>query len=200
MPRRLFTELGQPIAHPPVTTRRRITHGPDDESSAILDCACRHIRQPVRARPHVGIDEEPDRETLDPFALSLNSPNPFWGSTRITFSVTGNAPADPIRLDVYDTRGRLIRTLVDEPKPAGTHTVIWDGSDRFGSPVAAGGYYYRLKSQPSCVKHSENSPHTVLGCSAHQTNHKIICPQGCCISRRIVGIQGNALGIRKSHL
>lgn len=75
-----------------------------------------------------------------------NMPNPFNPSTAIRFEV---APADasrPIRLGVYDLRGRLIRTLHDGPIAAGLHARTWDGRDRQGSQVASGVYFYKLST------------------------------------------------------
>jgi flagellar hook assembly protein FlgD len=37
-----------------------------------------------------------------------------------------------------------VRTLVDEPKRAGSHEVIWDGEDDEGKEVASGIYFYQL--------------------------------------------------------
>jgi flagellar hook assembly protein FlgD len=50
------------------------------------------------------------------------------------------------RLAVYDVAGRHVRTLVDAPRPAGTHTVIWDGRDEAGRRVTSGVYFVRLRA------------------------------------------------------
>jgi flagellar hook assembly protein FlgD len=47
---------------------------------------------------------------------------------------------------VYDIAGRLVKTLVDEVRPAASHTVVWDGTDRTGRRVASGTYYYVVQS------------------------------------------------------
>jgi len=36
--------------------------------------------------------------------------------------------------------------LVNGHRNAGWHTVIWDGHDGMGSPVASGTYFYRLSA------------------------------------------------------
>ncbi len=69
-------------------------------------------------------------------ALDQNQPNPFSGSTEITFSLqeSGNA-----RLSVFDATGREVARLVDGPLRAGDHTATLDAS-RF----APGIYVYTL--------------------------------------------------------
>lgn len=74
--------------------------------------------------------------------LHANVPNPFNPSTRISFE--NRAPAR-MSLRIYDTTGRLVRTLVDnDPMPAGLHVVGWDGKNNDGLPVASGVYLCRL--------------------------------------------------------
>jgi curli biogenesis system outer membrane secretion channel CsgG len=79
-------------------------------------------------------------------SLSRNRPNPFAGSTLFTYRVgegrggVGLDASDRVTLKIYDTQGRLVRTLVDEYVPFGTHTVRWDGRDERGMQVASGVY------------------------------------------------------------
>jgi aminopeptidase N len=68
-------------------------------------------------------------------------PNPFNPATEIRFTL----PADQaVRLAVYDVSGRLVKTLVDEVRPAGDNGARWDGTDRSGQAVASGAYFARL--------------------------------------------------------
>jgi flagellar hook assembly protein FlgD len=52
-----------------------------------------------------------------------------------------------VRLAVYDVSGKLVKTLVDEVRPAGDNAFRWDGTDKSGRAVASGAYYARLTSQ-----------------------------------------------------
>lgn len=72
-------------------------------------------------------------------------PNPFNPATTISYQLVDNAR---VALVVFDIRGRLIRTLVDGERPAGYHSVIWQGTDSAGRKVASGLYFYRMIAQP----------------------------------------------------
>jgi hypothetical protein len=71
------------------------------------------------------------------------SPNPFRSSTRIELAL--DSPG-PVRAEVYDVAGRLVRRLLDETVPAGTRYLSWDGRDGGGRTVAPGVYWLRLRS------------------------------------------------------
>ncbi len=76
-----------------------------------------------------------------PFALHQNRPNPFNPSTEIGFSLPGSSL---VTLDIYDVSGKRVRCLLEESRPAGNHSVHWDGLDDSGSPAVSGVYFYRL--------------------------------------------------------
>lgn len=73
--------------------------------------------------------------------LDANYPNPFNPTTRIAFSLK---TAGKVKLEVFDARGRLVRTLVDGQLDADQHVVTWHGRDEGGRQVASGVYLYRL--------------------------------------------------------
>ncbi|MFC1799741.1 FlgD immunoglobulin-like domain containing protein [Candidatus Eisenbacteria bacterium] len=68
-------------------------------------------------------------------------PNPSSGTTTLHFSLPARAG---VRLNIYDTRGRLVRGLVDESREAGAHSIRWDGRDESNVAVSAGVYFGRL--------------------------------------------------------
>ncbi|MDY6914945.1 MAG: T9SS type A sorting domain-containing protein, partial [Candidatus Cloacimonadota bacterium] len=76
-------------------------------------------------------------------ALKGNYPNPFNPETTIQYSV--NNPAN-VKIEVYNTKGQKVRTLVDEHKNAGEYNVVWQGKNEAGNSVASGVYFYRLTS------------------------------------------------------
>jgi len=79
-----------------------------------------------------------------PAAAALRAwPNPFNPSTSVSFSL---AQAGRAQLAVYNVRGQRVRTLVDDPLPAGEHTAVWNGRDDAGRPCASGVYLLRLQT------------------------------------------------------
>jgi hypothetical protein len=78
--------------------------------------------------------------------LLPNVPNPFNPSTTIRFTV-GGASAAHVELAIYDLRGRLVRTLLDDAVAPGRHDLVWDGRSADGRAVAAGTYLCRMQSR-----------------------------------------------------
>lgn len=94
---------------------------------------------PIEPSVTTGIrDRIPERS-----ALHQNVPNPFNPSTTIAYDV--GAPGGRVRVEVFDVRGQLIRTLVDAEQAGGSRSVHWDGRDDGGRRVASGMYFYRLR-------------------------------------------------------
>jgi hypothetical protein len=81
--------------------------------------------------------------------LHQNTPNPFNPTTSIAFDIPEQGH---VALRVYDVGGRLVRTLVDGRREAGTHVVPWNGRDDAGRPAPSGIYLYRLSFQNSVVQ------------------------------------------------
>jgi choice-of-anchor B domain-containing protein len=72
------------------------------------------------------------------YELRQNYPNPFNPSTKIEYSISGNAY---ITLRIYDAIGKEIMVLVDSFERAGNHSVTFDASH-----LSAGVYFYKLKT------------------------------------------------------
>jgi len=75
--------------------------------------------------------------------LWANYPNPFNAATLIPFDL---AFSGKVTLGVFDVLGRKVRTLMEEPMSTGHYTILWDGRDDEGHPVASGCYFYRLRA------------------------------------------------------
>ena len=72
--------------------------------------------------------------------LSQNYPNPFNPQTQIQYTLP---LANHVTLEVFDMLGRHVRTLVNEERAAGAHTVIFEAGD-----LSNGAYVYRLTAGP----------------------------------------------------
>jgi hypothetical protein len=82
-------------------------------------------------------------EAVDDFYLSANYPNPFNPLTSMEIRIKY---ATPVKLEIYNYRGQLIRSLLDGMKESGRYTIQWDGRDQQGVDVASGLYLCRLKT------------------------------------------------------
>lgn len=78
------------------------------------------------------------------FRLHPNAPNPFNPRTEIRFDLPDAVPT--MSIEVFDIAGRRVATLARAAYPAGSHAVIWNGTDDDGRPVVSGIYLYRLDS------------------------------------------------------
>jgi len=70
-------------------------------------------------------------------------PNPFNPSTTIDFTMP--RPGH-LALKIFDVRGRLVRTLMDEQRQAGPGQVVWNGTDERGAHVPSGVYFYEARA------------------------------------------------------
>jgi hypothetical protein len=75
--------------------------------------------------------------------LDQNFPNPFNPNTTILFGLNRNCH---VSLRIFDAAGRHLSTLIDGSRPAGRHTVVWNGCDDAESRMASGVYFYRLET------------------------------------------------------
>ncbi len=89
-----------------------------------------------------GIDDAPPA-VIRTVSLLPNYPNPFNPETHLRFQV---ADFGFVELQIFDMSGRLVRTLLREHRPAGTHSVTWNGRDETGRAVSSGVYFYRLNT------------------------------------------------------
>ena len=75
------------------------------------------------------------------YALHQNYPNPFNAATTIMYELPS---ATRVTIDVYNTLGQRVTTLVERDEAAGIHSAVWNGTDDFGTTVATGVYIYRM--------------------------------------------------------
>jgi PKD repeat protein len=77
------------------------------------------------------------------FGLSQNYPNPFNPETAIRFQIP---EAADVLLSIYNIRGQLIATLLNERREAGYHQAVWNGRDAAGMQVGSGIYFYSIRA------------------------------------------------------
>ena len=75
--------------------------------------------------------------------LKGNYPNPFNPETTISYTIKDNTP---VTLEVYNMKGQKVKTLVNDSKAAGNHTVVWTGVDDNNRAVASGVYFFKMSA------------------------------------------------------
>ena len=70
-------------------------------------------------------------------------PNPFASVANIGYSV---ASPTHVSLKIYNSGGHVVRTLVNEQKQAGDHSIHWDGTDDSGKEIGPGIYFSRFEA------------------------------------------------------
>jgi M6 family metalloprotease-like protein len=93
-------------------------------------------------------NNENDIADLTPLK-TYNYPNPFNPETTISFAMSeaGNA-----KVQVFNLRGQLVNTLLNDQVAAGNHSVVWNGKDYNNKDVASGIYFYRIKTSKATVQ------------------------------------------------
>jgi hypothetical protein len=86
--------------------------------------------------PQDGVDAEENLEGVQTF------PNPFNPDTFFRFKVPRQSW---VKLHIFNLRGQLVHTLVNDDLPEGVHQRRWNGQDNAGYRVASGIYLYRLQ-------------------------------------------------------
>jgi TolB protein len=76
-------------------------------------------------------------------SFALRVPSPASGRATIRFTLPRDGATS---LEVFDSTGRRVRTLLRRQSGAGAHSVLWDGSDDAGRGCPAGVYHCRLAS------------------------------------------------------
>ena len=73
--------------------------------------------------------------------LLQNRPNPFYQETTIHFSLE---KAQFVKLDIYDLKGRHVKSMLQGSKPSGEHSILWNGKDEHGDRVSSGIYIIKM--------------------------------------------------------
>lgn len=76
--------------------------------------------------------------TATEFELKQNFPNPFNASTTVEFTLP---TTERVQIDLFDLLGNRLRTLLDEERPAGSHSIVVRLED-----LPTGFYFYQLQA------------------------------------------------------
>jgi len=88
--------------------------------------------------------------SINAFRLEPCSPNPFGAKTTIRYNLPKPGLAT---LRIYNTAGRLVKTLVNREQNTGSYSITWDGKDLTGKKVTSGVYFYSLTHDKLTITH-----------------------------------------------
>jgi len=92
---------------------------------------------------HIGLAPVVGVTPIDAVLTVSNFPNPFNPRTTIEYNMP--RPGH-LAIRIFNLQGRLVRTLIDEPVPAGSRTVEWPGDDDQGRAVSSGVYFCETRA------------------------------------------------------
>ncbi|HPI42896.1 MAG TPA: FlgD immunoglobulin-like domain containing protein [Candidatus Cloacimonas acidaminovorans] len=81
---------------------------------------------------------------LQSLILHQNYPNPFNPETTISFTLKDTTLS--LKLNIYNIKGQLVKTLYDGALQKGQHSFVWNGTDETNCQVSSGVYFYRLSN------------------------------------------------------
>ena len=85
---------------------------------------------------------------LDEFKLYQNFPNPFNNQTTIKYDIPSlMVNMVDVKIYIYNTLGKLVRTIDEGDKSAGQFTTVWDSKNDDGEKVSSGVYFYQLRAK-----------------------------------------------------
>ncbi|MCZ7557205.1 MAG: multiheme c-type cytochrome [Bacteroidia bacterium] len=131
-----------------VAGKKYISVDGDGLSGMTLDYTCLqcHVSQDVtwasgyaKDIHTIGVSVENVHGLPTAFGLTQNFPNPFNPSTTIGYNVPVRTH---VRLEVLDSQGRLITTLVDQTMEPGRYNAVFHAES-----TPSGIYFYRMQSQ-----------------------------------------------------
>lgn len=124
----IFVELMIPVTEaPPVFTDTLLIHSNDPLKPVSMIIIKYEQPQSLHDQPLPLV-----------FSLDQNFPNPFNPETVIHFSLK---EAGPVSLEIFNSTGEKVRTLVNGTLPAGPHTARFDAAT-----LPSGVYLYRLNA------------------------------------------------------
>ncbi|MDZ7262245.1 MAG: T9SS type A sorting domain-containing protein [candidate division KSB1 bacterium] len=109
---------------------------PWDPDDTVVDLGALPFEAPVTI-----VQTDENSRQPQTYRLYQNFPNPFNPCTTIEFFLPKE---QRVTLSIYNLLGQRVKILLDENYKAGSHRVVWDGTDESGALVTSGIYIYQL--------------------------------------------------------
>jgi hypothetical protein len=84
-----------------------------------------------------------------PVTMLPNYPNPFRERTTVRLELV---EPSVVTLEIFDVKGRVVRSLLTEWRDSGSHSLGWNGRDATGRRVPAGVYFSRVRAGSHSVQ------------------------------------------------
>ncbi|MFL2983009.1 MAG: T9SS type A sorting domain-containing protein [Candidatus Neomarinimicrobiota bacterium] len=111
----------------------------DDE--LLVESGAISFNIPITFGAEVSLDET--EVTPLEFALDQNYPNPFNPETNIRFALAENSE---VNISIFNLVGQKVVTLVNQTMEAGVYDVKWNGTNKSGSLLPTGMYFYEMRT------------------------------------------------------
>jgi len=98
----------------------------------------------IRALVEVDISDADIIQPEPNVLYARNYPNPFNPETTIHFNIPTKGKTT---VEVFNIKGQLVKTLLNDSVNAGEHRVTWSGLDNNGASVTSGVYFYRVQTE-----------------------------------------------------
>lgn len=96
-----------------------------------------------------GAGSDADDINIPASQVTLNNyPNPFNPTTTISYNLPESGK---VSLKIYNLKGQLVNTLVNEKVDAGYNSISWSGKDSNNNDVTSGVYLYRLETATKTI-------------------------------------------------
>jgi hypothetical protein len=76
------------------------------------------------------------------YKIHQNYPNPFNPMTTLSYDLPEGGP---VRIAIYNMRGKIVKNLLNDYQDAGPRSIKWDATNDQGKQVSAGMYIYRIE-------------------------------------------------------
>jgi len=87
------------------------------------------------------VTEPTNNSNLPKIRSVTNFPNPFNPETTISLNLN---ESEKVSVQVFNLKGQLVNTLINEQLPAGISSIPWNGKDSKERPVSSGMYFYKI--------------------------------------------------------
>ncbi len=102
----------------------------------------------IRAIVDNPTSNDSETEIVPSNVSAFNAPNPFNPDTQIHFNLkyAGNTS-----IEIFNVKGQKIKSLLNEYRAIGSHSITWKGQDDKNLPVSSGVYFYKVNTDNGSV-------------------------------------------------